>query len=82
MLKSSTTTAIAVIYCCGAFFIMTVKELIEELQKIKPELQDKPVFTYERNGEMSIPKVKTILKDSYNTLNQSKENVIGIFVGS
>jgi len=61
---------------------MTVKDLIKELQRLKPELQDKPIFTYERNGEMSKPKVKTILKNSYNPLDQSAENVIGIFVGA
>ena len=81
-LKPSTATAITYINCCSAFSTMTVKDLIKELQSLKPELQNKPVYTYERDGNMSIPKVKTILKDSYNPLNQSTKNVIGIFVGS
>jgi uncharacterized FlaG/YvyC family protein len=59
---------------------MTVKELIEELQKIKPELQDKPVFTYD--GEIGKVKVKIILKHSFNPLNQTPSNVIGVFIGT
>jgi len=60
---------------------MTVKQLITELQQLPKELQNKPVYTYEPNGEMSNPEVKALLKNSYNPLDKRPKNVLGFFIG-
>jgi len=60
---------------------MTVKELIKELQELPAALHSKQVFTYEKDGEMSNPKVSTILKNGYNPLDKTPQKVLGIFIG-
>ena len=59
----------------------TVRQLIKELQSLKPELQDMPVKVLAENGELYSPEIKTILKDPLNIWDKSKENVEAVFLG-
>ncbi len=56
----------------------TVKELIAQLQALKPSLQDKPIKVIAPNGELFYPDIKLGLKDPYDILNKGEENVESI----
>ena len=59
---------------------MTVNGLIKELQLIKKELREIDVQVQMRNGLLCSPEIKVLLKDRYDVLNTSVENVECILI--
>lgn len=54
---------------------MTVKEFILTLKSLKDDIQEKEIIIYAPNDLEFEPKVKCILKDKYDCLNYSGENI-------
>lgn len=54
---------------------MTVNDLIVKLLNIKPELREKEFLIQAKNGQYLPPEIKFYLKDRFNPLDKSEENV-------
>jgi len=57
--------------------MVTVNQLAKQLLNIRPDLQDKEVFVYTKNGMLVPPDVKFHLKDLGN-ISKDKKNVEAI----
>ena len=53
----------------------TVNDLIKELQKFSEEKRNKPINIVCPNGIRCYPKIRYVLKDKYDVLNFSAENI-------
>lgn len=58
----------------------TVKGLTKLLSNLKDELQDKPVYIKDKEGNLVPFDVKFILKDPMNVWDKSKDNVESIIL--
>ena len=54
---------------------LTVRELANRLLKVREDLQDKEIVIINENGTETPPEIKFVLKDEYDVLNKSSENV-------
>ena len=59
---------------------MTVNEFIKQLKKIKKELREKHIQVVAPNSLLMNPEVKFVLKDKYDPLNLSAENVVCLII--
>ncbi|MFW6281278.1 MAG: hypothetical protein ACOC1O_00590 [bacterium] len=58
----------------------TLREFIEEANKTKNELKDKPVYIVAENGMLLEPKIKFQLDENASGLDLDKENVESIII--
>lgn len=54
---------------------MKVKELIKILNQFSNKMKNKEISVIAKNGIFFEPKIKLLLKDKYDCLNKSPENV-------
>ena len=54
---------------------MTVNELIKKLQGYNKDLREKHIQIQAPNGIIMNPEIKLVLRDKYDVLNHSKDNV-------
>ena len=59
---------------------MTVNEFIKQLKLIKKDLRKKHIQIKAENGLIMNPEIKFVLKDGFDILNKSKDNVEYIII--